>query len=91
LVWDDFIDRNYINDWIKSEWQKKEESEDEELDDVDLEEYYEELKEEFTKLEKKKIKIFLDWNYDELDIINDEILNLTVKLDKISKLIWVEY
>jgi hypothetical protein len=55
-----------------------------------LEEYYEELKNEFEHLEKKKNKLFLEWNYDVLDDINDELLELIVKLEKISKILWLE-
>ena len=51
-------------------------------------EYYDVLKLELDNIEKKKIKVFLDWNYDLLDEINDELLIIIVKLEKVSRLLW---
>jgi hypothetical protein len=94
LVWGNFIKRNIkINSWILNESDnisENEDSNDEEIE-VDLEKYYEELKNEFEHLEKKKNKLFLEWNYDILDDINDELLELIVKLEKVSKILWLEY
>ena len=68
----------------------EDEKEDEEDDskEFDLEEYYGILKLELDDIEKKKIKVFLDWNYDLLDEINDELLIIIVKLEKVSRLLW---
>jgi adenylate kinase family enzyme len=93
LVWDNFIKRNIkINSWILNQSDNTSEGEDdnEEEIEVDLEEYYEELKNEFEHLEKKKNKLFLEWNYDVLDDINDELLEIIVKLEKVSKILWLE-
>jgi adenylate kinase family enzyme len=93
LVWGNFIKRNIkINSWILNQSDNTSEGEDdnEEEIEVDLEEYYEELKNEFEHLEKKKNKLFLEWNYDVLDDINDELLEIIVKLEKVSKILWLE-
>ena len=89
LIWEKFILRE-IEDWIKAENNILEEDEDLEENDekeIDLEEYYEELKWEYEELEKKKMKLFLKGNYDELDLINEELLKILKKLEKIEKLI----
>ena len=89
LVWYEFVLRNSPHLASPLEDRDLTEEEDEELEEeIDLEEYYEELKLEYEELEKKKMKLFLEWNYDELDLINDELLNLLVKLEKIQKLLW---
>jgi len=89
LVWYEFVLRNSPHLASPLEDRDLTEEEDEELEEeIDLEEYYEELKGEYEELEKKKMKLFLEWNYDELDLINDELLNLLVKLEKIQKLLW---
>ena len=92
LIGDEFIDREVIEAWIKNESKELEEAEEEneELEEIDLVVYFEELKLKFLELENKKMKLFLDWNYDELDLLNNEILELTIKLEKITKLLWIE-
>lgn len=98
LVGNIFISRSNeeIDDWIKAESQNidiDEDEEDEEWDseEVDLVLYFEKLKQEFWELDKRKTKLFLEWNYDELDLLNDDLLNLTIKMQKVSKLLWIEY
>lgn len=95
LVWDNFINRAkpplVITDPNWDLQKDKEEEEDDELDkEINLEEYYEQLKLEFERLDKIKKKLFLKWNYAELDSINDSIASLLIKLEKVSKLIWLE-
>jgi len=91
LVWENFILRKKVeNSWIyENENDLLDlEQEDEELEEeINIEEYYEELKIEYDKLEKKKLKLFLNWEYDLLDKINEELLNLLVKLEKLEKII----
>ena len=48
---------------------------------------YNELKTEYNILEKKKQNIFASWDFDMLDEINEEILSLMVKLEKVTLLI----
>ncbi len=91
-----FINKNSINPlsgWVLVEnniRSNKDKIEKEGLKkELILEEYFEELKLYFEELEKKKIKLFLDWNYDDLDLINFELLELILKLEKIQNLLWI--
>lgn len=101
LVWNKFIKRTtlddnslqqkiWINTWVLYDWNYQIEDEEEELEkeEIDLEEYYDELKKQFDELEQKKKNMFLVWNYDNIDIINEELLELLVKLEKIWTLLW---
>ena len=92
LVWNNFIKRNIkINSWILNDNNIFEDEDVDELEEeIDLEEYYNKLKIEFEQLEKSKNKLFLEWNYDILDDINNELLELIIKLEKVSKLLWLE-
>lgn len=91
LVWENFVVRE-LSAWIKADWEDLDNNEeDEEETESDLYEKFEELKEEFSELDKKKLSLFLTWDYDWLDLINEEILSLTIKLEKISALLWLEY
>jgi hypothetical protein len=68
--------------------EENENKEDEEdLEEVDLEEYYEELKEKYEEIEEKKRKLFLKGNFQDLDEVNEELLNLSIKLEKLEKII----
>jgi len=97
LIWNEFVKRD-SSDLISPKrreiatnilYKDNEDEDEEELEkEVDLEEYYQELKNNLDEIEKKKSKLFLDWNYDLLDEINDEILELIIKLEKVSKLMW---
>ncbi len=95
LIWNEFRNRISINAWIlnknnnisNEDW---EDEEDEELnEDIDIEEYYEDLKWEYEQLEKRKSKSFSKWDYEQLDKINNELLDLMIKLEKIQKILWV--
>ena len=59
---------------------------DDDDEDEDLEEVYKKLKIEFNLLEKKKQKLFASWDFDELDNINEEILQIMIKLGKIESI-----
>ncbi len=92
LIWNEFRNRISINAWIlnKNNNISNEDWEDEELnEDIDIEEYYEDLKWEYEQLEKRKSKSFSKWDYEQLDKINNELLDLMIKLEKIQKILWV--
>jgi hypothetical protein len=57
------------------------------LQEVDLEEYYKELKEKYGEIEEKKRKLFLKGNFQDLDEVNEELLNLSIKLEKLENLL----
>lgn len=95
LVWWNLIKRdNILNIWILAENIDKEDENEEDDDiknwNINLEDFYEELKIEFDELEKKKNKIFLSWGFDLLDEVNNELTEIMLKLDKVSKLLWIE-
>lgn len=69
---------------------KGDEGSDESVDvddkNINIEEEYEKLKDQLLKVEKKKQKLFASWEFNLLDEINDQLLEIMVKMDKISKL-----
>ncbi len=93
LLWNEFKKRTITHAWILNDnlsqesWEQEDNEEDENLEEIDIEEYYEELKNKQEKLEKKKIKLFLNWEYDKLDELNDELLKLMVKMEKLDKIL----
>ena len=103
IIWKKFIKRKKINNldlnlnkqekvnfWIYDEYkiENLEDEDDEEEEIIDLEEYYENLKNKLDEIELKKKKLFLNWEYELLDEINDELLVLLVKLKKVWILLW---
>jgi hypothetical protein len=68
------------------EWDQDEEEEID-YDKMSPETAYEMLKHEFHKLEDTKRKAFLEWRYDDIDIYNDDLLDIQLKLEKLDKLI----
>jgi len=97
LIWEVFINRNKeINSWILAESNILEDSTEEEekkeiqKEEIDLEEEIETLNKELFLIEEKKRKIFLNWDYNNLDEINEELLTLNVKIHKISTILWTE-
>lgn len=87
LVWWNFVDRSEKNEnckFIFSDLEKKEEIKEE-----DLFEIFENLKQELFETEEKKRKMFLLGNYDEIDILNDELIKILKKIEKIKKLLWI--
>lgn len=69
----------------------KEEDEDDFIDSWDtLEGNYERLKHAFSEVDEKKRKAFLEWDYDIIDICNDELIAIESKITKISKLLGKE-
>ncbi len=53
-------------------------------EEVDLETVFTNLKTEFKTLEAQKKQSFLTGDYDELDTINEELLNIMTKMEKLS-------
>jgi len=86
IIWEDMIFREEkgqnIMDLFHTKGRKKSDDEEE-----DLEEVYKKLKIQFNLLEKKKQKLFASWDFDSLDSINDEILKIMIKLEKIEMII----
>ncbi len=70
-----------------------EEADSEEVDEKitkdDLEEKFKQLREELFELEDRKRKCFAEGKYDEIDEINDELIALWKKADKLKKLLWI--
>jgi len=92
LVWKNFIKREDISSWILAESNNIEEEDEEEENNkiVDVDKYYEDLKVEYDDLEKKKQKLFLEGNYDLLDNLNEDLLLILKKLEKLELLSWFE-
>jgi len=94
LVWRNFIKREEISSWILAESDNIEEEDDDDEEEnnkiADIDKYYEVLKAEYDDLEKKKQKLFLEGNYDLLDNLNEELLLILKKLEKLELLSWFE-
>lgn len=89
MIWNEFVNRE-VNAWIyddKNSIDNKEDEDEKQLEEIDLEDYYEKLKEEYDQIEKKKSKLFLNWDYDELDNLNKELIDLFLKIQKVEKLL----
>jgi len=89
LIWNEFINRE-VNIWIYDDINSIDDEEDDDKnneEEVDLEKYYEKLKWEYEEIEKKKSKLFLNWEYDLLDNLNEELLKLLLKIQKVEKLL----
>jgi len=81
------------NAWIFAESESEtQEDDEEELDYNSLspEVAYEMLEHKFHKIEEEKRKAFLEWNYDEIDVYNDQLLDIESKLTKLCKILWRE-
>ncbi len=90
LIWNEFINRE-VNVWIYDDKNfiddENDKDDEEEVDETNLEDYYEILKKEYEEIEKKKSKLFLNWEYDKLDDLNEELIDLFLKIQKIEKLL----
>ena len=91
LVWENFVFREE-NAWVlaKASENNIKEDEEKELEKEDLEELLEQTKQKLFDLDEKKRKLFLEWNYDEIDILNDEIINILKELKKLEKILNIE-
>lgn len=85
LVWWNFVERTGIlkDSEINSKWNE------EEIEKEDLEKIFEDLKEELFEVEEQKRKMFLVWNYDEIDVLNDKLIEILKKIEKMKKLLWI--
>lgn len=95
IVWDDiYFNREQENSWVYAELDKDDKDEDDEEDlDYDTmspEVAYEILKKKFHDVEEKKRKAFGEWNYDDVDQYNEDLLDIEIKLWKISKILHLE-
>ena len=86
LVWENFIDRSVGK---LKEAKEKIEEKSEEIDEDDLLKIFEELKEKVFELEEQKRLMFLNWNYDEIDSLNIELIKVLKNLEKMKKLLWI--
>lgn len=84
LVWWNFVERNFkvVNTDLDIEKNK-------EIEEEDLFEIFEKLKEELFEIEEEKRKMFLEGNYDEIDVLNDKLIEIFKKIEKLKKLLWI--
>lgn len=88
LIWKEFKKRKKINIWILSlENEILDNKEDEE--DIDLETLLEKLEEEFLVLETEKRNMFLKAEFEKIDELNEKMLFLMKKTEKIKTLLWL--
>jgi len=93
IVWEDvYFNREDDNAGIYAQAT----SEDSQTDDEDEPDYdsispqtaYEMLEHRFHSVEEDKRKAFLEWEYDEIDIYNNKLLDIQVRLEKLSVVLW---
>ena len=83
LVWWNFIHRWVLSDKIEEEKESKE------VQEEDLMKMFEELKEKVFEIDKEKRKMFLTGEYEKIDALNDELIEVLKKLEKLKKLLWI--
>ena len=49
----------------------------------------EELKEKVFEIDEEKRKMFLTGEYEKIDALNDELIEVLKKLEKLKKLLWI--
>lgn len=81
--------------WVYAESQKKDEDDEDELEDIidegdTLRGNYERLKEYFTQVDEEKRKAFWEWNYDIIDTLNEKLMRIQSRIEKIWKLLGEE-
>lgn len=91
LVWWELINNSFQKTWFLM----GEESEDDEIEEeinkqINLEDFLEKLKKELFELEDKKRKMFLNWDFEQIDLINDSLLKLDFKILKVKKILWID-
>ena len=63
--------------------------EEKELDKEDLMKIFEETKDEMFELEEQKRNMFLKGEYEQIDVLNDKLIEIMKKLEKLKKLLWI--
>jgi hypothetical protein len=61
--------------------------EEKELDKEDLMKIFEETKDEMFELEEQKRNMFLKGEYEQIDVLNDKLIEIMKKLEKLKKLL----
>lgn len=91
LVWGNFIDREVSekNKILVQKEKLEKQKEEKELDKEDLMKIFEETKQEMFELEEQKRNMFLTWEYDKIDALNDKLIEIMKKLEKLKKLLWI--
>ena len=91
LVWGNFIDREVSekNKILVQKEKLEKQKEEKELDKEDLMKIFEETKQEIFELEEQKRNMFLTWEYDKIDALNDKLIEIMKKLEKLKKLLWI--
>lgn len=97
IVWEDiYFNREIQNAWIYADSDRSQQEEDQdEKEKIDYDTLsphvaYELLQYEFQKLEEAKRQAFLEWNYDDIDRFNDDLLMIESKLTKLCIILWIE-
>ena|GEM_PF-2088633 len=65
----------------------EEEKESKEVQEEDLMKMLEELKEKVFEIDEEKRKMFLTGEYEKIDALNDELIEVLKKLEKLKKLL----
>lgn len=91
LVWGNFIDREVSNrnKMILQKEKIEKQKEGKELDKEDLMKIFEETKDEMFELEEQKRNMFLKGEYEQIDVLNDKLIEIMKKLEKLKKLLWI--
>jgi len=88
LIWNEFKKRKTINAWILA-WDIDILDDKADEEDVGLEDLLEKLEEEFKALELEKRNMFLKAEFENIDEINNKMLILMKKIEKIKALLWL--
>lgn len=86
LIWWNLIDRNV---WVFAEAIAEKQEQIEEVEEDYLIKKFEELKQEVFELDEEKRKMFLVWDYDKIDELNEKLIEVTKKIEKMKKLLWI--
>lgn len=97
----DLVGENFIQRWTSSnagilesreeqiKETEKEQEDEEQVSEDDIQTRFEKLRKSLFELEDKKRKCFAEGRYDDIDEINDELIVLWKKADKLKKLLGI--